>query len=288
MPHQAYSNISFLDKSFHEKNTRSYVLSAVLDESGLTAAVYDPGKNKVIGLHSQSFETPDKKEVSDRFEELLNKTPWLSLPFSKVCMAFGNKLSTLIPRPLFDEKNAALYLEFNHPLQTGSRVVFDSLSHTDTVVVYSLPTALIEKLKSTWPNLMLKHASTSLVESLAILVKNKGEDNTLFANVSNDSFELVCFRENKLHFYNRFPFNTKEDFMYFLLSAIEQMELNPETVKLYLMGKIDKSDAFYEIVYRYVRHIDFVERNDNFLYSYVLDEVKAHEHFVLFNSLPCE
>ncbi|MCF6170894.1 MAG: DUF3822 family protein [Bacteroidales bacterium] len=289
MPHQLYPNSSLLDKSFHERNTRNYVMSAQLSIHGFTLCVYNPATNKIAGLFTHSFDTLEKaEEITGRLAVLLDEVSWLAFPFSKVCMFYGSNLNTLIPRALFDEKNAALYLEFNQGPLTKNRIVFDSLKHTDAVNVYCLPETLVEKIKTLWPNVLLKHASTGLIEHLAVLVKNKADSNTLFAHVGKNSFDLVFFRENKLVFYNRFRFMAKEDFIYFLLSAIEQLDLNPETVKLVLLGNIAKGDVVYEIIYRYIRHISFVGRNDNFSYSYVLDEVKAHEHFVLFNGLQCE
>jgi hypothetical protein len=289
MPLKLHQNTNILDKSFHEQNTRSYVMSAVLDRHGFAVCIYAPAKNKVIGLITQPFkEVENEAEISTQLDDILNTFPWLSFPFLKVCLLYRNKLNTLIPLPLFDKKNAALYLEFNHPRPKENRVVFDQVKHSDAVNVYSLPETVIEKVKTTWPNVVLKHASTSLIEGLNVLVKNKSNDNNLFLNVAENSFELVYFKENKLHFYNQFAFHTKEDFVYFLLSTIEQLELNPESVDLLLSGRIDQSDALYEIVFRYIRNVSFVQRNESFLYAYILDEIKSHRHFVLFNSLPCE
>jgi len=289
MPHQKHQNSSFLDKSFNEQNTRNYVMSITLDINGCTVGIYDQSKSKVLGIITHHFEgLKNEVEITGQLEILLNTVSWLTLPFSNVNLVYKNNESTLVPMPLFDKNNAALYLEFNHVFQKDNRIAFDNIKHTDAVNVYGLPKLLVEKVKTTWPNIVIKHSATSLIENLSVLVKNKSDNNTLFIDVSVSSFDLLYFKDNKLHFYNQFSFHTKTDFVYFLLSAIEQLELNPESVNLMLLGKIDKSDEIYEIVYRYVRHIEFVKRNDNYSYSYVLDELKQHEHFVLFNSLQCE
>lgn len=279
----------FLDKSFHEKHSRSYVLSALFDSHHLTFCIYEPLKNKIIGLVNFIPEDSEKAmEAHIQLESLLNTVPWLGFPFARVCMVYYNHLSTLIPTPLFNQSNASLYLEFNHTYEKETRILFDNIKHTDAVNVYGLPEKLVEHVKVAWPNVHLRHAASSLLESLHVLVKNKNDNNTLFVNVTKNSFDLIYFREGKLHFHNQFSYNTKEDFIYFLLASIEQLELNPESVSLQLLGNIDKGDEIYEIIYCYIRNIDFVQRNDTFSYSYVLDEIKAHEHFILFNNLQCE
>jgi len=279
----------FLDKSFNKLNTRNYVMSALFDVNGFSVSIYDPDKNKIIGLVTYHFEKlKGAEEINAQLDHFLNAVSWLSFPFLKICLAYRNKLSTLIPLPLFDKKNAALYLEFNHILQQENRVVFDYIKHTDAVNIYSLPKLLFEKVKTIWPNALLKHASTILIENLNVLVKNKSDNNALFVNVTKNSFDVVYFKDNKLDFYNQFQFNTATDFIYFLLSAIEQLKLNPESVKLILLGNIEKGDVFYEIIYRYIRHISFIKRNDNYTYSYVLDDIKPQTPYLLYNSLQCE
>ena len=289
MPHQLHQNTRFLDKSFNEQNTRDYVMSAMLDMHGFVLSVYDSAKNKIIGLVEEHFEELENEaEINTQLDILLNKIPWLGFPFLQASLVYRTPVSTLVPLPLFDKNNAALYLEFNHAFPKENRILFENVKHNDAVNIYSLPNAVVEKVKISWPNVLLKHVSSCLIEQLHVLVKNKSDNNSLFVNVAENSFDLVYFKHSKLHFINQFAFHTKEDFIYFLLTAIEQLQLNPESVELMLSGKIDKSDALYEIIYRYIRKVSFLGRNDNFSYSYVLDEVKPHKHFILFNSLQCE
>jgi len=79
-----------------------------------------------------------------------------------------------------------------------------------------LPNLVIEKAKDFWPNVNLLHFSTALIEGLSINFKNKVDTKTLFVNLRDDCFDLVYFKENKLHFYNAFDFLYKRRF--YLLS----------------------------------------------------------------------
>ena len=69
---------------------------------------------------------------------------------------------------------------------------------------------------------------------------------------------------------------------------MEQLTLNPEEVRLILMGKIDKNDENYQLISQYIRRIEFVRDNKNFHYSYVLDDLRRHNYYTLFNVLQCE
>jgi len=132
------------------------------------------------------------------------------------------------------------------------------------------------------------HYSTALIESLTVNFKNKADANTLFVNLRNSCFDLVYFKENKLNLYNTFDFNTKEDFIYFLIISIDQLKLNPEDIKLILLGNISKTDSTYSMIQQYINNYSFISRNDNYGYSYVMDELKHHNYYTLFNALQCE
>ena len=281
--------ISYFDKSLKESQTRNYTLSIQLCLDSLAFTVYNPDKNKFVGIESYRFSDIEGIEQLPSFlGKVLNNRPSFAFPYEKVFLLYQNSYSTLIPQPLFDETHKNLYLGFNQPFQENSRIVFDELENNEAVNIYYLPNLVIEKAKDFWPNVNLLHFSTGLIESLSINFKNKVDTKTLFVNLQDDCFDLVYFKENKLHYYNSFEFRTKEDFIYFLLISIDQLMLNPEDVKLILMGDIDKTDDTYRMIHQYIKNYSFISRNDNYGYSYVLDELKYHRHYTLFNALQCE
>ncbi len=281
--------ISYFDKSFKESQTRNYTLSIQLCVKSLIFTVYNPDKNKFIGIESYRFSDIEGVEQLPSFlGKVLNNRPSFAFPYDKVFLLYQNSYSTLIPQPLFDENHKNLYLGFNQPFQENSRIVFDELKNNEAVNIYYLPNFVIEKAKDFWPNVNLLHFSTGLIESLSINFKNKVDTKTLFVNLQDDCFDLVYFKENKLHYYNSFEFRTKEDFIYFLLISIDQLMLNPEDVKLILMGDIDKTDDTYRMIHQYIKNYSFISRNDNYGYSYVLDELRYHRNYTLFNALQCE
>jgi len=289
MPLSIKPHISYLDKSFKESHTRSYIMAMQINMHGLAFSIYNPDKNKFIGLQQYHFD--EKKTPGDFpmvFDLILNNHPWFAYPYMEFYCLIQNSFSTLIPLPLFNKEHKNLYLGFNHPFQENHRIVFDELKNTGSANVYYLPNPLAEKVKEFWPNAHIAHYSTALIESLTVNFKNRFNEKELFLDVHEESFDLVYFKENRLFYVNNFLYHTKEDFTYFLLSAMEQLALNPEEVHLLLMGNIDKNDENYQLIYQYIRQIDFIKENKNFHYSYLLDDVRRHKYYTLFNVLQCE
>lgn len=281
--------ISYLDKSFSESQTQSYILSLQLSLHGLVLSVYHPETNKYIALQAFRFEGSVKPiELASCIDLIQKDVPWLYSPFQSVNFIYGSNQSTLIPNALFDETKSELYLQFNQPVNENSQIEFNNLKSIQAVNIFSVPVNVYETIIKNWPESRFFHSSSVLIESLAINFKNKTDNNTLFVNFMEDSFEVVYFKDNRLHFYNAFRFNTTEDFIYFLLSVLEQLALNPEDAKVILIGDIDKSKQNYDMIFRYIRHSEFIERNDTFRYSHVMDEIMPHNYYTLFNALQCE
>ena len=69
----------------------------------------------------------------------------------------------------------------------------------------------------------------------------------MFLNIEAFHFEIMSVENNHLKFYNRFDYQTKEDFIYYVLFTIEQIQLNPEEFPVVLMGSVNESDELYQI-----------------------------------------
>lgn len=254
----------------------------------LVFTVYNPEKNKFIGIESYEYNDVDNvMQLSSVISKVLLNTPWVAFPFGSVFLVYQNAFSTLMPQPLFSEDHSSLYLEFNQPAQENHRIVNDILKNNQVANVYYLPNPVVEKIKKIWPNTKIFHYSTVLIEGLSTNFKNIVNEKTLFLNLRNDCFDVVYFKENKLHYYNSFNFITKEDFIYFLLISIDQLNLNPENIELIISGNINKTDDNFSMIHQYIKDYRTISRNENYGYSYVLDEIQNHQHYVLFNALQC-
>jgi hypothetical protein len=289
MPSRIKPHISFYDKTFIENRTGDYYLSIQLGNQHLSFAVFNPEINKFIVLETFAFsDLKSDDQVSVIFDFAFESRHWLKGHFQKVLFLIDHQLCTLVPPTMFIEEMAKSYLQFNHPIDEAQHINYNVLKNANIIDVFGVPQLIHSMAKKFWPDLTFLHCSSVIIESLSINFKNKIDNNTLFLNVRDEGFDLIYFKKKKLHFYNLFKYNTKEDFMYFLLSAIEELQLNPEEVALVISGNIDKSHILYEMTYRYIRNVRFIERNDNYKYSYLFDGLHGHKQYTLFNALQCE
>lgn len=289
MPSQFVPHISLFDDLISSKeNLRNCYLCVEIGVSGFSFIIYHKQKNSILGLENFSFgKASNESEVLPILEQLFSESEWLNKSFYQVVIVFNNPSSTLVPIALFNEKDKQLYLEFNQTISEIDSITHDLLRNTQAANVYAIPGILASFFDKKWPEAKKIHFSSCVIETLSNHFKNRTDDKTLYLNVGDESFDLVYFKESKLFFYNQFRYKSKEDFAYFLLLVMEQLKLSPEETKLELTGKISEDSENYNILHQYVRHHRFIERNDSYAYSDLLNEELCRQFFVLMNVLQC-
>lgn len=282
-------HISRIDKSFKEDLTRNYNLTIQLALDGFSFVVYSADKQRFIALEHYFFDqVSDVIQLCSILDEIVLKKQWLAYAYQSVYVLVDNNLNTLVPFPLYDEKEKGHYLAFTQTYVDNSRIAVDKLKNNEAYNVYYLSNVLVAKIKNFWANSKIVHQSSVFIESLLIEHKNKGADAQIFINMRNRIFDMVVIKDEKLLFYNTFKYNVKEDFIYFVLFSMEQLRLNPEKIPLTFIGIVEENSDIFLISEHYIRTINFAERNKNLKYSYLLEEIPFYKHYLLYNTQQCE
>jgi hypothetical protein len=74
---------------------------------------------------------------------------------------------------------------------------------------------------------------------------------------------------------------------YYLVFVLEQLNLNPETIPLVLLGDVEATVGLSELLHRYIRHVERGRRNEAFRYSYILNQLPPQSNFPLLNFFSC-
>ncbi len=286
---------AYADKALTKAETdysdfnKNYILSIQVSLDGFSFCIIDEDRNKIIALQNYAVQEIDNYDtlVKD-LGQLIDNLEIIKRRFNRINVLFEGNKASLIPFPLFDETQPEHYLKFNHKLEHGDEVLFDKLNTLQAYNVFAIPTCIKELIKAKFINYKICHFSSTLIEGLLIKYKNQDLHNRVFVNVRSNYLDVIIIEGPKLVFFNSFKYRTVEDFAYFLIYVLEQQKLNPENIDLTLLGEIDKGSKYYEILFKYIRNIDFIERNDFFTYSYALDEVPSNHFYNLLNSSTCE
>jgi len=200
-----------------------YELSIQVNLSGLSFFVLNSMDSKIELLESVRF---DKKQTPqallDQLIHNFNSLEGLQKQFGRVTIIHDNELATLVPKPLFDESNLVDYLKFNTKILKTDFITYDQLVIADIMVVYIPLVNINNFIFDRFGSFEYKHSATIILNRILTLEKNSNLLR-MYLNIEETHFEIIVVENNKLKFYNRFEYNTKEDFIYYLLFTAEQL-----------------------------------------------------------------
>ena len=287
--------LNLLDETFNPYDTRNYGLAILLSENSISFCTLDFKRNKFIGLHRCIRH--DIKPLDDQvnpipsFREFLDgvsaSIPWLKSTFKVVKVAYDGKKSTLIPGLLFNPDEKEQYLKFNFSLNADEMILYDHLMPMDAWQVFAIPEPVFHASRQTFTRSKVVHSTSLLIESVWINYKNRINAPHVFLHMRAPLFDLMIFDGKQMNYFNTFPFQNPEDVTYYLIFVLEQLNFNPETIPLVLLGNDEIEDDLSELLLRYMRHVQKGRRNEAYRYSYVLNQLPPQTCFPLLNFFSC-
>jgi len=275
--------IKITNKNVDFLNLQENHLSIQLSLDGFSFCVYNKIQKKLGAFAVYEFqnESISPYKYLELVTQLYNDEILLQVKYNSVSVSHSNNLVTQVPKPFFDKNNLSNYLQHTVKVLENDYIAYDEVSSSEIINVYIPFVNINNFLLDTYGTFIYKHSSTILIEKLLNNYKNF-EGDFCFVNVSNNNFEIIVLKNKKLELFNSFTFNTKEDFIYYILFTAEQLNLNPEEFNLVLLGDIEKESELYTILYQYIRNINFYKPNN---YHPLLNDISLHSHFTLLNQL---
>ncbi|WP_452602656.1 DUF3822 family protein [Pontimicrobium sp. MEBiC06410] len=258
-------------------------LSIQISLNGLSFCILNTETNTITTLkHIAVVKKQTPFELLDTLKHLFNTEQTLHEKFSKVTVIHVNELSTLVPKALFNENAIADYLKLNTKILKTDFITFDELLINDSVNVYIPYININNYIYDTFGSFEYKHFSSVLIEHILSIEKHS-KTSKLYVNVAKTHFEIIAIDSGDLILYNTFNYNTEDDFIYYILFTIEQLNYNPELIDLIFIGDITKEHKLYDVVYKYIRNVSFGNRYDT--YNYTELPSTSYSDFTLIKSL---
>ena len=226
--------------------------------SGLSFLVLDSDNDVIVDLIDVAFKkkcTP--QEVLDQLIHSFNTNKALQHSFSKITVIHDNEMMTLVPSAVFEEEHLSDYLKYNTKIFKTDFITYDVIKNDDIMVVYIPFVNINNYIFERFGSFEYKHNTTVALDRILQIQKNSS-DQSMYINVNETYFDLVVAQQKKLLLYNRFEYQIKEDFIYYILFTAEQLGLNPEHFKCTLMGSIQEGDLLYTMAYKYIRHVSLL------------------------------
>lgn len=246
-------------------NSSSYSLRVIITPHQFIYLVADQESKRVIQLIPFQFtriSSPDEwvREIDALLENCL--TGFNDVADRK--MGIFTPFFTLVPATLDAENTRRRLLSLNVTTDPHHPIRSDNISGQNMHLIYSLPDNLLQKTIAS--RFEVRHALSGLLESVLAAADNPNAKQ-LFVYVQPHSFQLIYVKDNALKLCNSFNYQSAEDFVYHLLFTCKQLNLDPELIPVTLMGEIMRDSSLYQLLYKYVRKIEFASYHKNWQFS---------------------
>jgi len=274
-------NVTKINSSIILENTKDIKLSIQFHLDGFSFCITDNSTGNTVYFFKKLFEekqiTPEilMQKVNAQFKE----DTYLQKDFSSILVIHENNLSTLVPNKYFSEDKLVEYLNFNIKTLATDYIAFDEIQEMNAKNVYVPYVHINNYLFQNFGTFEYKHHTTVLIEKLLSL--GHFEEKKVYINVTSKNFDVIVIQNKQLKFSNSFHFETKEDFIYYILFTFEQLKLDVEKIELYFCGDIELESEIYNSTYQYIRNIFFLESN-NPIFDQI--SVSKHSNYILLGS----
>ena len=234
--------------------------------------------NEVLEFSSYTFsKTKNSPElVLEKLQDIFKKEKSLQYDFETVTVIHQNNLNTLVPNEYFKEDALKSYLKYSIKTIATDLITFDELDFMNSKNVYIPYVNINNFLFQNFGEFEYKHYSSVLLEKLFSIPTN---DNGCFIHVSKSTLDIVIIKNSNLQFFNIFEYKTKEDFMYYVLFTLEQLELSTEETLVSILGDIEEDSDLYRLIYTFIRNIDFLSSKNAVFNNQ--KEISKHSNFIL-------
>lgn len=281
-------HISLFDKSYNESNTKNYKLYVELSNTGLKHTVFNIENKTFIGIEEYQFtEVLNNHALVEATKNIISSNSIYKKEFNSVNVTIVNNRSTLIPNAIYKANKLESFHQFNFSIQEEDKFYSDHLINLSAYNVYSIP-EFISSIFNDVKNVKFQHFSSSLIESSLISAKHNKMLSLIHVNILPSSFQIIVIKNQKLELYNSFIYQSSEDFIYYLLFVLDQLNINNEEASITLTGGIEKNSDTYSMVHKYIKTLNFGSRSTNVEFSYIFEEMPKHFHHSLFNQFLCE
>lgn len=279
---------SLIDKSFVESRFNNYQLFVLISNSELSLTVLDSKSRTFIAFENYVInDVYSAYSLVEILNSILAENTILSKRFNKKSVSFISNRSTLVPKALYNPNELKKVHQFNFTTFEEDIYMSDYILNLSAYTVFSVPDFLLNTVNKLG-NVEIHHFSTALIENNLIHSKRNNQLEQLDVHILPQTFQISYINNQTLKYYNSFEYQTSEDFIYYLLFVLEQLNINSHNATIRLTGAIDKNSTLYELMKKYLKKIDFIETPNELNYSHVFEQLPKHYYHILFNQYLCE
>ncbi|MCG8700267.1 MAG: DUF3822 family protein [Bacteroidales bacterium] len=251
-------DISFIDPGL--KKTLEKEISIQVSLNGFSFLIKTK-EDRHLAFRHYSFKgifLPD--ELIRRVSDILRDDNVLQSEFQKVTLYYITQKSSLIPRDFFNVDTAKQHFEFNHTLDELDELHYTLIEELQAYNLFALPNYLANEFNSKFssPGINYEHQGSQFLR-MAHSLYRENKHIKLYININKGFFDMVVFNEGRLVLYNSYQYVHQTDFIYFLLYACKELQLDAHNEEFMVMGEHSDNQFLLDEIKKYIGEMHFLK-----------------------------
>lgn len=240
------------------------------------------------------YDCQDFEPTEQNLSATILSDPYLSLLYNRVKIGSYTTNTIAVPEDIFTPDNTAPYLKyFSNLEQYSSNVYTASYSGQDFKSLFLLPNAVESALKSHW------REASSFEQTAPLLAVDQNSANdaaleqptsnhTFYLDFTAGSFHALLMQQGKMIFQNVFQIENPEEFHYYLLLLIKQLQIDVTQIKVLATGILNEGDEQHSILLKYFPAVTLSLPAATNITDSILEDMPPHYYTSLLALNLCE
>ncbi len=217
-------------------------------------ASFSPSAKQVHGWVVYHLDaTVATMQTEEKLSAIAAANTWVHPNYEKVLLVQYAPGNVLLPAILNKDEGKEKLLEMALGPQQNKLYVKDIVLQQSLVNHYVVDGTLGALLNKRFPKGEWWH-----VQSL-LLTQTAAGATTVTATIRFHEVQLTVEKNGQWLLLQSYRYHTPEDVLYYILNAMQQLELSQEETTVWLQGMIDQRSALYDVLYNYILNLQLKE-----------------------------
>jgi hypothetical protein len=199
-------------------------------------------------------ENLSSQELYAECKRILEESSLLSFEGETV-LILDSMSVTLVPNHFYNESKSKEMLEKVCLLEERERVSDRIVKNRTGHLLYGISERADELADRFAGDTKILHTSECLI-SLSDQVKSSDHQRgAVMAEVQQKTLDIMLIKEDQIRLLNRYRLNDPSDFIYHVLNTMKQLDLDRESIPVYLSGIIHDDHELFGLLGKYVRNV---------------------------------
>lgn len=284
------SILSIKDKRFSVYRLSQYYLLISIGNNRLRVSCVDQESSRCLLMEAYQIEAVDSSNYLATLKQLFQEHTFLATSaWKKVVICFENQQYTVLPAPLFREEDSIEYLKLAVDVENQA---IKHCFHSDlnVVVVFAVDPAISSWLQNGYnsDHCYLVHQANSLIAGASsyVIAKRLGAEAKVFVLAETGYMHITVIEKSELLYYNRFAYNSSDEFLQYILIVMYALALNPATHEVIVTGNMVKNSLIHKKMRNYIRYVSFSDMPPSLKFGWSFKKNLIINYFDLINFYP--